>query len=1358
MLAPQIPQKEKERMAELKQYHILDTAGECSFDDITKAVATIYNVPIALISFIDDERQWVKSNYGLDVQETPRDLAFCTHTINSATEIVHIEDLSKDEHFHDHPMVVNSPHLKSYTGVPIAGKDGHCIGALCIMDHVPRKHAQDQISLLWSFSKQVTTLLDLRRQNVELEIANHEAVNKQRRWKVLVDHLGDMVYELNEKGKLTYFNPSFVNKSQYTSKELRQKYWWDLVCQDHREKVIHFYKNILENRIASSYLEFCLRSKRGKIWVGQNLDIRFEGKKAVHAYAVARDITDLVEARKKLVENEQKYRLISENSKDVISLHDKFGRNDFISESVTELLGYSPQEIIENTAYDLVHPDDIQNMQQRGMQQLNERGELREIECRLRRKDGDYVWVEANVKTIRNKEGKIIGFQSSTRDIDHRKKSEKALEEKQAKLEALIENTDDAICVIDTDHKYVSFNQAYLDQISFLTGIQPKLGVAVNFDVIHRICSTFQNSVQEAFQGKKLRKLQSFDFMDKRWHLDCHFNPIYGTDAKLFGLAIQTKDVSEKIRARDRSGEQKKSLALLNEIISNTHISVDDQIQRALDVAVNYLNLSIGIVSSIKKNSYRVTHVLIKDSDLKIEKGDEFPLDQTFCAKTHKEITTVAIDNTNEQEYTGHPCYKDLNLKSYIATPFFVKSEQRGTVNFSSHESRSESFDSTEIEFVNLLSRWVGFLIERHEYRQKLLTERNVLKSFVFSAPAAIAMLNNQAEYLAVSNKWLADYNLNEEKLIGKGHFEVLPWTRKVWQDTVEKCLNEGIDRKKTYKHTSEQGETQWIKWEIRPWYHSEKEIGGVVIYTEDITSQKAQQQELKRAKSTAEKASKSKEEFLSTMSHEIRTPMNAIVGVANLLLQEKPKPTQLANLNLLKFSSENLFALINDILDFNKIEAGKVEFEAIDFNLKDLLLSIKQSFLAKASENGLDLLLDYDPDIADVYIGDSVRIAQILNNLVGNAVKFTKDGFVKISVLGISTKDNLATLRFEIKDTGIGMTSNEIKKIFDSFSQGKQEITRKFGGSGLGLAITKRLLHLMKSEIDVISEPGKGSTFGFHLSLERGKITNHKDNDPEIQTQRTKSYSKTPRILIAEDNAANITVITQFLSLWGMEPDVAGNGEEVLEMIKSEDYDLIIMDLRMPKMDGYEAARNIREREKPYFQNIPIIAMTASATVDIKHRVKAVGMDDFVSKPFDPDELFSIITSHLNHGLEKSPNGQRQSGSNNLKASFPYLYQISDGSETMILDILSTIIETVPLELDKLKRQLETKSFDDLAETIHKIKPNLKSLQLRKLYQEAETIDNAATIRDEDYIQDHLQNFSQEINKQLCTIRDDFL
>ena len=387
--------------------------------------------------------------------------------------------------------------------------------------------------------------------------------------------------------------------------------------------------------------------------------------------------------------------------------------------------------------------------------------------------------------------------------------------------------------------------------------------------------------------------------------------------------------------------------------------------------------------------------------------------------------------------------------------------------------------------------------------------------------------------------------------------------------------------------------------------------------------------EELEKAKQKVEEGSRAKSEFLSTMSHEIRTPMNAIIGMTNLLVKDNPREDQLEQLEILDFSAKTLLSLINDVLDFSKIESGKIEFERVAFNLQNLLNGVLESFRFTADKKDVSLYLEVDEDVPDVIVGDPNRLTQILNNLVSNAVKFTEEGSVGVIVGKQQSGDDQLELCFRVTDTGMGISEEKQNQIFESFTQERTDTSRVFGGTGLGLAISQKLVDLQDGTISVESVKGKGSTFYVELPFEvneNGEVERHTSFNKHAEPDTLQGAT----ILLVEDNAINQKVMTRFLDKWDIDVVVAENGEQALDEMRDNFINLVLMDLQMPQMDGYEATRLIRELDDKQKSEVPILALTAAALKEVREKVFASGMNDYLTKPFNPSELQKKLEYHI--------------------------------------------------------------------------------------------------------------------------------
>lgn len=466
---------------------------------------------------------------------------------------------------------------------------------------------------------------------------------------------------------------------------------------------------------------------------------------------------------------------------------------------------------------------------------------------------------------------------------------------------------------------------------------------------------------------------------------------------------------------------------------------------------------------------------------------------------------------------------------------------------------------------------------------------------------------------------------------------------------------------------------------------------------------------ELDVAEKNATVAAQTKENFLANMSHEIRTPLSGILGFTNLLQKRPLDDTATEFVSSIQRSGENLMAIINDILDLSKIEAGMMRITPGVFSINGLINSVETLFSERVKEKKLTISSKVDPSIPDTLIGDATRLTQILVNLIGNAIKFTQQGNVNIEVYNKEQLDGKVTVGFKVSDTGIGIDKEKLTEVFERFNQGEESITRNYGGTGLGLSIVKNLILLQHGNIEVSSEQGKGTTFNFYIPY--GISAEQIQNVLALDVNHFKDKNNMPwRVLVVDDNAINQSLMKHLLLQWNVDFDIVANGVEAVNRLRDHVYDLILMDIQMPQMDGYTATQQIREVLQ---LDTPIIAMTAHAMAGEREKCLSRGMNDYISKPIKEEELFKLICSF---GLQErhQQTAENLTVQNSFKfIDLDYMRSISGGDVDFEKTVTQQFITNVPKHLQQLKTAYQNNDFATVNMRAHDFKTSIAMLGL---------------------------------------------
>ena len=503
-------------------------------------------------------------------------------------------------------------------------------------------------------------------------------------------------------------------------------------------------------------------------------------------------------------------------------------------------------------------------------------------------------------------------------------------------------------------------------------------------------------------------------------------------------------------------------------------------------------------------------------------------------------------------------------------------------------------------------------------------------------------------------------------------------------------------------------GELRWLLISGTPVYNDEQQFMGSIGVHLDITHQKQLEAKLRDAKKLAEDSSRTKEVFLANMSHEIRTPMNAILGMSQLLSRTALSPQQDSYLHAISTSAENLLVIINDILDLSKIDAGKMLIDKIGFNLHKMCEQVEKTLHYKAEDKGLSLVVEVDPNTPAVLLGDPHRLVQVLLNLAGNSIKFTEKGEVHIQCILAGIVGNDAVVEFTVHDTGIGMEPAYVKNLFQAFSQENVSISRQHGGTGLGLNISMNLVCLMGGELHVASEKHRGTHSTFSLVLPIGSDDDLPRNELTMSSKLVREDLRGKRVLLVEDNAYNRMLAKSFLRLAHIVVTEAENGAVAVELARTQEFDLILMDLLMPVMNGYEATAIIRN---DLTLHVPIIALTANALRGDNQKCLDAGMNDYLSKPYKENELLKMVHEWVVVSRRHKPGADRLYRTDTLK-------EASNNDPVFVAYMLRTFLQSGESWLVSLHQGFSDGSLEALKEAAHKIRPSLAHLHIYQVLQ----------------------------------------
>lgn len=1169
------PQNEKERLNALKGYEILDTLSEEEYDRLTQLAAVVCNVPISLVSLIDENRQWFKSRLGLDVQETSRDVAFCAHAIHGK-EIFEVEDASEDERFRDNPLVTGDPNIRFYAGYPLIDKQGFALGTLCVIDRIPRKLTSEQRKGLELLANQVIDLIQARKKIEELD-------HFERLFRISKDIIG--IVEVS--GTFKKVNPSFTRHLGWSYDDLDGVTFIDLVHPEETEATAAEIDRLYRGAPSISGTHR-IKTKSGKYktldW-GASLE-----KETGNLFAIARDVTSEKEKEQQLKASENKLRAFFEHSQGLMCTHDTEGRFLTVNAAGAQLIGYTVDEVIGKTLFDITPASNHHQIQQY-LTDIQANGAAQGMMAAVHKDGSTKTWMYNNVAE-KDIDGHLYIIGNAV-DITERYRLERDL----LKTTDSLERINKVAKVGGWDANLLKNTVFWSDVTREIYGVdasfKPEMWSSLPFykegESKKRLDQAIKDAVNNGTGWDLELQIVTRQGIEKWVRIIGEPKIQDGACVALFGTL---QDIDEKKKSELEISRSRK---LLNDVLrSATEVSIVATDTQGLITVFNKgaeLMTGYSAEEMIGRQTPAIMHDMaeIDEHAKKLSKEYSQPIDgiRAIVFKSDKE-------GQERREWTYVRKDGSRTIVSVVVTP--IKDE--------GGETRGHLGIATDIS-------------QRKKAELAVATERSRLKAFVEHAPAAVAMFDSELKYIAASQRWLEEYKITGQDIIGRSHYDVFPNISDEWKAVHRRSLQGEVIKNDEESWRPEGWDRdQFLRWETRPWYLPDGSIGGIMMFTQDITNLITQTKELTEAKRHAEQASIAKSEFLANMSHEIRTPLNGVIGFTDLVLKTELNETQQQYLSIVNNSANALLSIINDILDFSKIEAGKLELDIDKCDLYELSSEATDIITYQAQKKGLEVLLNISPELPRFIWADSVRLKQILVNLLGNAVKFTSVGEIELKVEALSNinRDQI-TYRFQVRDTGIGIKPEMQNKIFEAFAQEDPSTTKRYGGTGLGLTISNRLLALMGSKLKLKSTVGSGSTFYFDITLKSEEGTVAKDA----------SLDHVKKVLIVDDNNNNRLILKQMLLLRNITSDEAQNGFEALQKLATgARYDIILMDYHMPYMDGLETCRKIRDSFQPDPAIQPIFLLHSSS--DDETIIKAcneLGIAQRLIKPIKAQDMY---------------------------------------------------------------------------------------------------------------------------------------
>ncbi len=1031
-----------------------------------------------------------------------------------------------------------------------------------------------------------------------------------------------------------------------------------------------------------------------------------------------------IRANDLLRENEKKLNTITASVQDAIVMVDAMGRAAFWNQGAERMFGFSAQEIMGKNIHDFITPEDQRAVSAEGLSAFVQTGTGRSIgrrrEVEALRKDGSRFPADLNLAAVKIENNWwAVGI---ARDITEKKQAERELVESEIRYNLAVSGISAGIWDwIDVQNDKEWWSPKFYALLGYDNGeIDASLTNFKNMLHPDDAAATF-SAVEEHFRHDKPFMIE-YRLKTKgggyRWFLgsglakkDAEGNPVrmIGSIVDIHARKMAEDEIlalNEELEARIllRTRDLEKAAAalaekeriakLLKDVAStaNTARSSKEALETTLHLIADYTGWPIGHVYTPSGNGDRLlepTRLWYTKDRERFKRFIEIT-EKTFLKRGEGLPGRVYVDMqahwiedvTKDGNFPIAKFFKDASVRGAFGFPVTTGQGVVAVLEFFSDDIQKP--DPSILDMIREVGSQLGYVMERKRI-EKTLQESEQKFRVIFNQSFQLGkLLSTDGRVLQANETMLKMSGLTEDQVNGKFIWDG-PWwgndeaqSQKI-RKAVESSAVSKVVRFETL-HRDTEGKKIDIDFTLKPITGETGDVLYLLAEGRDITEEKLIRRELEIAKNAAEKAAVAKSEFLANMSHEIRTPMNAILGMAHLLATTEMSTRQEDFVSKIQAAGRKLLGIINDILDFSKIEAGRLEIEKIPFELDNLMSEVSDVVAEKAQEKGLELLFHTASEVPMHIIGDPLRLSQILINIVNNAVKFTDKGEVVVSITAKEVRPDRATLHFAVRDTGIGLKAEQIRSLFRPFTQADASTTRKFGGTGLGLAISRRLTNLMGGDIWVESEPEKGSTFNFILTF---SYLPEKNVDPLIQSTDLRGM----KVLVVDDNDTFQSIIKAMLESFSFEVKTASSGWEAIDLLEkamdaSEPFKLVLMDWKMPKMDGLEASRQIK-RNKRLSKTPTIIMVTAFGREEVMRKAEEIGLDGFLTKPVNRSLLFdSIMESFGKPGERKKQRKSVVTADSAILAALKYIKVLLVEDNLTNQDVARGLLQSVGVKV----------------------------------------------------------------------------